>query len=636
MSNLPDREQIRSEIERAIAQGAWMAARDSLERLWLHHASPSLAPYVSGCFERMREMLRYTGCRVAILRSFTVEPVIPLAKAAAWANRMELTMKAGAFNAYAQELLDPESWLYQFDPDVAILAIQTLDIAPALWEDSADLSDVEMREAAAGVVAEFRTWLRTFRAQSTAYLLVHTLELPHQPARGILDAQSAFGQSDAVREINQGIRRAAAEHSGVYVLDYDGLVSAHGRARWHDEHKWAAVKMPLRAECMPALANEWVRHLAPLCGRSSKVLVCDLDNTLWSGVVGEDGVEGIKVDREYPGVAYRKVQRAILDIKRRGIVLALASKNNRADALEALRGHPGMLVRPEDFSAERIDWRPKSQSLREIAAELKVGLDSLAFLDDNPAEREHVRGELPEVTVIELPVDPMGYADVISSHPALQRIALSTDDSERSRYYAEQRNRDLVRAEARSVEEYYYSLGQEVEIAGVAPASLARTAQLTQKTNQFNLTTRRYREQQLSDLLEIPGWDIYTVRVKDRFGDNGLIGAMLTRTADSVCEIDTFLLSCRVISRTVETAMLAFLVEECRIRGVASLKGHFRPTAKNGPAADFYSRHGFECLSTGEDGTLWTLDVGRTDIECPAWIRLIRSGRTALREYATP
>ncbi len=636
MSSVPDREQIRGEIERAIGKGACLAARDLLERLWLHHASPSLAPYVSGCFERMREQLRYTSCRVAILRSFTVEPVVPLAKAAAWANRVELTMKPGGFNAYAQELLDPASWVYGFDPDVAILAIQTLDIAPALWEDAADLSEAEMREAAARVVAEFRTWFRTFRAQSAAYLLVHTLESPYQPGRGILDAQSGFGQSDAIAEMNQGIRRAAAEHSGVYLLDYDGLVAAHGRARWHDDHKWAAVKMPLRAECMPALANEWVRHLAPLCGRSSKVLVCDLDNTLWSGVVGEDGVDGVKVDREYPGVAYRKVQRAILDVKRRGIVLAVASKNNRADAMEALRSHPGMLLRPEDFSAERINWCPKSQSLREIAAELNVGLDSLAFLDDNPAEREHVRGELPEVTVLELPQDPMGYADLISGHPALQRLALSADDSERGRYYAEQRSRELVRAEARSIDEFYHSLDQEVEIARVAPPTLARTAQLTQKTNQFNLTTRRYREQQLSELLEIPGWDLYTVRVRDRFGDNGLVGVMLTRTADSACEIDTFLLSCRVISRTVETAMLAFLVEECRMRGVANLEGYFRPTPKNGPAADFYPRHGFECRSTGEEGALWTLDVGRTKIECPAWIRMIRSGRTALREYATP
>ena len=636
MAIAPDRDQIRGDIERHLYTGEWTRARAALERLWNCHASAALAPYVSASFERLRGHLEFRQCRVAILRSFTLDPVVPLARAAAWVNGIELSAEIGEFNAYAQELHDPESWLYQYSPDATILAVQTEDLAPALWEDSADLSEAALRETVRRVLDDFEGWFRAFRSRSAAYLVVHTLEVPCTLNRGILDAQSVFGQAEAIREINSGLRRLAAESRGVHVLDYDALVAAHGKARWRDEHKWATVKMPLRAECMPALANEWVRYLAPVCGRSSKVLVCDLDNTLWGGVVGEIGIDGIRVDREYPGVAYRKVQRALLDLKRRGIILAIASKNNREDAVDALCRHPGMLLRPEDFAAERINWCDKAQSLREIAAELNVGLDTLAFLDDNPVERERIKTELPEVTVLELPADPMGFAEVLRGHPALERIAVSTEDSERSRYYVEGRSREAARSSARSIEEFYRSLEQEVEIVPAANAALARAAQLTQKTNQFNLTTRRYREPQLIELREQPGWDLYTVRVKDRFGDNGLVGVMLTRTAGETCEIDTFLLSCRVISRTVETAMLAFLAAECRAREVRTLCGWFLPTAKNAPASDFYSRHGFECSATTEAGTLWSVDPGRAAIECPAWIRLITSRGTSLREYAIP
>ena len=424
----PDRDQIRGEIERHLRDGEWVAARTALERLWRIQPSAALAAYVSAGFERLRGRLDFHRCRVAILRSFTLDPVIPLLRAAAWVNGIELTAELGEFNAYAQELHDPKSWVYQFSPDVAILAVQTQDLAPALWEESADLSEAALRETVRQILEDFGNWIYAFRSHGKGYLLLHTFEVPYPLNRGILDAQNAFGQAEAVREINSGLRRLVAGNRGVHLLDYDAVVAAHGKARWRDEHKWATVKLPLRAECMAALAGEWVRHLAPMCGRTCKVLVCDLDNTLWGGVIGEVGVDGIQVDREYPGIAYRKVQRALLDLKRRGIILAVASKNNREDAVEALRRHPGMLLRPEDFAAERINWCDKAQSLREIAAELNVGLDSLAFLDDNPVERERIKSELPEVTVLELPDDPMGFADAPRSHPALERIALSPED----------------------------------------------------------------------------------------------------------------------------------------------------------------------------------------------------------------
>ena len=634
--NALDRDHLRQQVDLDLEAGRFADARAGLDRLWAENASAALAGYVSNRYERLRGYGGFRPCRAAVLRSFTLEPVLPLARAAAWTHGLDLTLQAGGFNAYAQELLDPESWVYGFAADAVFLALETQDVAPALWDGFTDHTAGEIRDVADRVLQDFRAWFRAFRSRSSAYLIVHTLEIPAQPSRGILDGQGSGGQAEAIGEINSGLRRIASEISGIQVLDYDGLVAACGRSRWRDEQRWATVKLPLRAEGMLALAAEWVRYLCPVAGRVAKVLVADLDNTLWGGVVGEDGPKGIHVSREHPGLAWWKVQRALLDVKRRGILLAVASKNNRQDAVEAFGANPGMPLRWEDFTAERINWQDKATSLREIAAELNLGLDSLAFLDDNPAERELVRRELPEVAVIDLPGDPMGFADAIRRCPALERLSLSGEDANRGRYYVEQRQRAHALAGAASLEEHYRSLAQEVEIAPVQVATVARAAQLTQKTNQFNLTTRRYSEQHLAAMAEMPGCDVYTVRVQDRFGDNGLVGVMITQTAGETCEIEAFLLSCRVISRTVETAMLSFLAAESRSRGLSELRGWFLPTAKNAPAGDCYRRHGFDLLSETEAGSCWGLDLTRAGIACPDWIEMavLRAGHAAPLQHA--
>jgi FkbH-like protein len=282
-----------------------------------------------------------------------------------------------------------------------------------------------------------------------------------------------------------------------------------------------------------------------------------------------------------------------------------------------------MVLRPEHFAALRINWNDKVQSLREIAAELNVGLDSLAFVDDNPAERARVRSELPEVTVLDLPEDPMGYADTVRASPVFERLLLSTEDRERGKYYAEQRQRAELRDGAGSLEDYYYSLQQVVTVAPVQPENLARVAQLTQKTNQFNLTTRRYTEQQVEEISIRPGWDIFCVHVRDGFGDNGLVGVVITHDTDGVREIDTYLLSCRVIGRTVEKAVLAFVAEDARRRGCHELRGWFFPTKKNAPAQDFYAANGFRRFGEQGAGSEWSLDLARDVPACPRWINLV-------------
>lgn len=604
-----------------IAAGDAPAARRALMDLWVHEVSPSAASFVVQRFDQLRSALQLQPYRLAILRSFTIEPMVPLLRAAAFCAGIDLSVHLSDFNAHVQAIMDAGSSLYRFAPDAVVLAVQTRDIAPDLWNDFTSLTSEQVRSSIDRATSEIQAWIRAFRQKSSAHLIVHKLETPAFPLAGLLDAQTNSGQNTTISEINRSLARYASEQTGVYVLDYDGLIARYGRASWHDERKWLTVRLPISASHLNHMVAEWMRFLHPLTGKIAKVLVVDLDNTLWGGVIGEDGITGIKLGTEFPGAAYQALQRALVDLHRRGILLAICSKNNRDEAFDALENHPGMLLKPAHFASIRINWTDKAQNLREIASELNVGVDSLAFLDDNPIERQQVRVALPEVLVIDLPADAMEFARRIRDCPAFERLTLSNEDQQRGAMYQAQREREQLEQTITSREDFYRSLQQEAEISPLTKANQSRIAQLTNKTNQFNLTTRRYTEQQISELVAQPGWNCYSLRVRDRFGDNGLVGVAITKQNGTTAEIDTFLLSCRVIGRTVETAFLSFLADHAHSNGAKRLQGWFLPTKKNAPARDFYSAHGFQAAEQNGDGTLWTFDLSNS-LPAPEWIRL--------------
>jgi FkbH-like protein len=589
---------LRQQIEALIEGGEAASAARLLNQMWGAQNNGASAGFIASRYDRIRESLPLRPCRWAFLRSFTVEPLVPILKAGAYTSGIALETHVGEFNAWAQEMLDPDSPLYRFQPDIAVLAVQARDLAP---ENALErLSDAMV----------------AFRRNSQAALIVHTLEQPAVPAAGVLDAQQEGGEAAVIRRVNAGLVELAKQHRGIYLLDYDALMARHGRQNWGDARKWLTVRLPIASVHLPHMAAEWLRFLHPLTGKVAKCVAVDLDNTLWGGVIGEDGMNGIKLGAEYPGAAFQEVQRALLDLMRRGILLAICSKNNPADAMEALEGHAGMLLKPRDFAVTRINWNPKAQSLREIAEELNIGLDSVAFLDDNPVERQHVREQAPEVIVLDLPEDPMAFAGVVRDCPWFERLSLSEEDRQRGAYYAAQKERAELERAVTSKEDFYRSLEQVCEIALVNDATLARVAQLTQKTNQFNLTTKRYTEQQIAALRDCPGWRVWSLRVTDRYADNGLVAVAISKVDDRVCEIDTFLMSCRVIGRTVETALLAKIAADAKEVGAVRLQGRFIPTKKNAPASEFYKDHGFQ---EGEEG-LWAMDLREMGIAMPEWI----------------
>jgi len=617
---------LRDEVDRLISEGAAEAAGRCLSELWRKEPGAGTASFIVARIEQLREKLSFPKFKLAILRSFTVEPIVPLLRAEAFVYGIDLQVHVGDFNTYVQDLLDASSPLYRFTPDAVLLAVRGDAAAPELYSGFANLPAVTALQTVEHAIQNYEQWIAAFRRNCQAALIVHSLERPMNPSFGVLDSQSDCGQSGLIQRVNGELRRIAGRNHGIYVLDYDALVARYGTKQWHDERKWLMARLPISADHLLPMAKEWMRFVAPLSGRIAKAIVVDLDNTLWGGVIGEDGMAGIKIGPEYPGAAYQALQRALLDLSRRGILLAICSKNNLDDAMEALEQHPGMLVRAKDFTAIRINWTDKAQNLREIAQELNIGMDALAFLDDNYFEREQVRAALPEVTVIDISQNPMEYAAAVRDCPVFERITLSAEDQQRTTMYAEQRSRTEAGQQFQTKEDFFRYLQQEADLEPVNDLTLARVAQLTQKTNQFNLTTRRYTEQQIAEMAH-SDWYVFSIKVRDRFGDHGLVGVAIVRDQGDQCEIDTFLLSCRVIGRTVETALLAHIAESARQRGCKRLAGWFFPTKKNAPARDFYSQHGFVNQEQNESGSLWVLDLKNSSLHSPDWIRL-RSGES--------
>ena len=618
-------QELRRRVEELLAAGEWKRSYLLLGELWRKEQTAATASFINHGRDRLAPHLTLASRRVAFLRSFTVEPMVALLRAAALMQGIDLAVHVGDFNAYAQEMIDPASPMYDFAPDIVVVAVRLADVSPLLWETFPGDSPDEVVKEIDRLSDTIAGWIAAVRARSSAGIIVHNFEMPARPRQGILDTQSEAGQLTAISELNRRLRALAARNTGVYILDYDALVARHGREQWHDERKWQTMRMPITAKNHLHVAHEWLRMLVPLSGGGCKVLVTDLDNTLWGGVIGEDGLAGIHLGADAKGAGFRALQRAMLGLRQRGIILAICSKNNQAEIDEVFEKHSDMLLRLHHFSSTRVNWADKPTNLAAIAADLNLGTEALAFLDDNPVERHRVREELPEVTVIDLPADPMAYAQALQDCFVFERLHVSREDKERTRHYADERHRMELRIQAPSLEDFFRSLQQDILIKPLCPENIPRVAQLTQKTNQFNVTTRRYNEQELAALADRPGHCVLTVTVYDRFGDSGLVGTVITRddVTGGGSEIENFLLSCRVIGRTVETALLAYVTEQARQAGKRELRGWFYPTPKNAPAADFYQKHGFSRREDVPSGSLWSLDITAATVPYPLWSRIL-------------
>jgi FkbH-like protein len=555
--------------------------------------------------------------RIAVLRSYTVEAIEPVLKFRLRLEGLDADLLFGSYNQYVQELLDPAGEVYRFDPQVVLLMVRAEELMPDFVDafgepgrEWADYVDAKAREL--GALAG------TLRERSAAQLLVQNVCLPSAVYYGIYDAQDPGGQSQLVARFNRTLAASLAATPGAFVWDFNRLVQQVGHEQLFDPKMWYLAKNPYRQSAIPRLVDDLLPYLTSICGRQKKCVVLDLDNTLWGGIVGEDGLEGIQLGHTYPGSCYRDFQRELLKLYHRGVILAINSKNNPADALRVLDEHPDMILRRHHFAAAEINWADKVTNLRAIAKSLNIGTDSLVMVDDNRAECELIRGALPEVEVVCLPEQPFLLPAVARRLPGVDNIRLTAEDKKKGAMYQAQAARQSEAASFATVDEFLHSLDLEVSIDSAAPFSIPRIAQLTQKTNQLNLTTRRYSEADINLMTRDPATSVFSVSVKDRFGDSGIVGVLIAKHEGRECRIDTLLLSCRVIGRNIEASMIAFLADQARNRGASALVGEFLPTAKNAPAADLFPKLGFESLGDSR----YRADLGSRTFTPPPYIRV--------------
>jgi FkbH-like protein len=551
-----------------------------------------------------------SSSRVAVLSTFCVELLAPfLAETLERWGQPASSVTVGPFGQIAQELLPASSSLYRDAPDVLLLVLAVEDLLEPLFARGSSQSPP--KNAAALVdrrVEELHAWIEVALGRLPRMTCCVTLIGPcAAPVEHVLSPLASERGQDAVLRLHEAVRGLAGSGSRIVVIDWEWHVRSMGTSALHDPRLWYLARMRLNPHGLAKLAELVACYLAAHRGAPHKVAAIDLDGVLWGGVVGEAGPGGIELGEEGVGLAFQDFQRELLRLRELGVLLVLCSKNNPQDAHQVFALHPAMVLRREHLAAERINWRDKATNLRELADEVNVGLDSFVFFDDSPVERDWVRQALPEVTVMDLPEDPVDRPAALRSAPYFQRIALTDVDRGRADMYQAERRRRKLAAGTVSFEQFLASLDQRVTIEPVTDTSLARATQLCQRTNQFNLTTKRYDHAELEEMLSDDSTELYSLSVSDRFGDSGITGLAIMRIDEDEAEIDTFLMSCRILGRRLEDVLLAFLGERAHALGARFLVGRFEPTAKNAQAAGFYPAHNFEPVEAG----LFRLDLER-------------------------
>jgi FkbH-like protein len=582
-------------------------ATDRMDRI----IAPCLAaPEIRGRLPQ----LGLTPLRVALLASHSVEHLVGGIRVAALERRLALDVEVAPYGLYRQVLLEERSPLDAFRPQVVVLALDAWD---APLDVGLEASRDEVEAAVAGRLAELRQLWRRARERFGARIVQQTLIGGDPPVFGGLEGLIPGSPGALVDRLNRGIREAARE-DGVLLLDLAWQVNQHRSEGWADPVRWHQAKQLVSPMLAPLYGDLLARILAAATGLSRKCLVLDLDNTLWGGVIGDDGVEGILLGQgSATGEAFLAFQRHAALLARRGVILAICSKNDPAIAEAAFTGHAGMALRRSDIAAFVANWSDKASNLRDIARTLDIGLDSLVFVDDNPAEREIIRRELPEVAVPELPEDVAGYPACLANAGYFEAASFTPDDAARARSYAANAERRAALDQATDMAGYLAGLEMTLVAGPVGAAELPRVAQLINKTNQFNLTTRRYTEAEVERLAADPASLALRFRLLDRFGDNGLIGVILARHDPAWPEdallIDTWLMSCRVFGRGVEAASLGVLAAAAARRGVTALIGEYRPTPRNALVRAHYADLGFTPVpapaGAGAEASFWHYDI---------------------------
>ena len=558
--------------------------------------------------------------KIAILSSFTIKGI----KETLFVKCHELGVNAefyiGDYNQYAQEILDENSGLYRFEPDLIIIFIDSMSILGEQYLLPYQISDKQRKKW----IIEKSEWMKSsimkLKENLSSKILLHNFEVPLHSPLGISESKQKLGFIESVELLNFKLRELFKNDAQVFVFDYNSFCSKVGKENVIDYKLYYLADIKINLQLIPQLCDEYLAYIKPLVHLAKKCIVLDLDNTLWGGIIGEDGLEGIKLGPTPEGMPFLQFQKYLISLFNRGIILAINSNNNIDDALKVFKEHPYMALKEEHFAAMQINWSDKVSNMKAIADELNIGIESMVFIDDGKLNREMVKSSLPEVLVVDLPDDTSLYLKTLMEINDFNTYESTEEDKKRGMMYAEQRKRTEFQKTATDLTEYLKGLEMVVQIEKANSFTIPRISQLTQKTNQFNMTTRRYHEEEIKKFSS-SNFLVVSINVKDKFGDNGITGAAIVEKGIN-WNIDTFLLSCRIIGRKVEEALLGYILKEAKKEKAKELTGYFIQTKKNIPAKDFYKNNGFRLIENNNGTEKWAYDISK-EFNAPGFIKII-------------
>lgn len=546
--------------------------------------------------------------KISILSSFTTQGLDEILFVKCFQLGIHAKIYQAPYNQYNQEVVNSNSNLYQFGPDLVILIIDPISFLGDYLLNPYQLTHSERKKFIKSKFNELKELISKLKSSVKTKIVIHNFDIPKYSPYGILENKQQFGFHDSIRYLNNNLQSISMNDPNLFVLDYDAFCSKNGTKNTLDYKMYYLADMRLPANYLIELCDEYLGYLRPLVSMVKKCIVLDLDNTLWGGILGEVGFSGIQLGPTPEGRSYWEFQKYLLSLHQRGIILAINSRNNLAEVLQVLRTHPHMILKEEHFSAIEANWQNKVTNMKSIAKHLNIGLDSFVFLDDDPYNRDLIRKSLKEITVVDLPEDRSLYLDTLANLNDFNTLQITEEDKSRGKMYKLEKKRQELDRNVSNIDEFVKSLQVTIEIEPANEFSIPRISQLSQKTNQFNMTTRRYLEEDIIRFNSSKEYLVLSAKVIDKFGDYGLTGVLIIQKKDQAWLIDTFLLSCRVLGRKVEESILSHLIKEAKKQKIPKVIGQFIKTDRNTPAENFYKNNYFTFVNKISDVETWEFD----------------------------
>ncbi|MCQ9207312.1 MAG: HAD-IIIC family phosphatase [Omnitrophica bacterium] len=589
-----------------IKTGEYQKVFSGLNRISMHTDDFLMQSKYAALFKAIpKDALALGEVRIAILATGTVSHFNDILSYWLAGEGLSAVIYEAPYGTVHQTILDPKSGLYAMKPDVVMIFTNYRDIK---CDIPAGSSHEEAERVVKGAVGEFISLWHALRQNSDCYIMQNNADLPFHRVFGNYEGTAVWTRLNMLRNFNLELAKSVLP--GVTIFDLDHISSAYGKKKWHDSRYWYHSKHAFALDATGLVAYDAAKVISATRGACKKCLIVDLDNTLWGGAIGDDGLEGIRLGNGPDGEAFVDFQKFLLKLKNRGIVLAVSSKNEEKIAKEPFLKHPHMQIKLDDVVAFRANWNDKVSNIKEIASSLNIGLDSIVFLDDNPAERQLVKSILPAVSVPELPEDPSNYRAALSSLSFFETVLFSGEDRAKTAYYRDNIKRSEFQEHFTDLSGYLENLDMEMTTGDFDSFNLPRIAQLINKSNQFHLTTTRYTESELKSVMEGDSSHCMYFKLKDCFGDNGLISAVILRKQGAeTLSVDTWVMSCRVLSRGAEEFVCGRIVSQAKRIGCKKIVGKYIPTKRNRLVALLYERLGFKKVREGGGSTFWELDL---------------------------